>query len=115
MPNTPKWTVSVGAQYTLNMDGDYNLVFRGDYYWNDKAWGTIYNDGADRMNSWDVTNASVQLNAPDNLWYAKFWIQNVFDQDNITGMYVTDPSSALFTNVFVGDPRLYGLTLGAHF
>ena len=34
---------------------------------------------------------------------------------SVTGMYLTDPSSALFTNVFVGTPRTYGLTVGAHF
>jgi outer membrane receptor protein involved in Fe transport len=115
MPNTPKWTLSFGAQYTQPLDGDYNVVLRADYYWNDKAWGTIFNDGADRMKSWDVANASIQLNAPDNLWYAKFWVSNIFDRTSVTGMYVTDPASALFTNVFVGDPRLYGVTVGAHF
>jgi len=62
-----------------------------------------------------VTNAQIQLNAPQNLWYARFWVQNAFDADNITGMYLTDPSSALFTNVFVGTRRTYGITVGAHF
>lgn len=115
MPLTPKWTIGVGGQYTWHMDGDYNTVFRMDYYWKDKSYGRIFNDGADRLKSWDVVNASIQLNAPENAWYAKAWVQNLMDKDNVTGMYVTDPASALFTNLFVGDPRTYGLTVGAHF
>ena len=30
-------------------------------------------------------------------------------------MYLTDPSSGLFTNVFPIEPRLYGITLGYNF
>ncbi|HEY8950230.1 MAG TPA: TonB-dependent receptor [Rhizomicrobium sp.] len=115
MPNTPKWTLSLGVQYTFHLGGDYTLVPRFDYYWNDKAFGTIYNDPADRMKAYDVMNAQIQLNAPDNFWYARAWVQNIQNKTNVTGMYVTDPSSALFTNLFVGDPRTYGLTLGVHF
>lgn len=114
MPLSPKWTVSVGAQYTFDLAGGYNLVPRIDYYWKDKEWGRIFEDGADRIKSWDVANAQVQLNAPENQWYARLWVQNLFDKDNITGMYITDPSSALFTNAFVGTRRTYGITLGAH-
>ena len=115
MPNTPTFTLSLGVQYTFHLGGDYTIVPRFDYYWNGKSWGTIYNDPADRMKSYDVMNAQIQLNAPDNFWYARAWVQNIANKTNVTGMYVTDPSSALFTNLFVGDPRTYGLTLGVHF
>lgn len=114
MPSTPPWTVSVGVQYTFHFDGGYTLVPRIDYYWNDASWGTIFNDGADRLKGWDVANAQIQLNAPDNQWYARAWVQNLADKHNVTGMYVTDPSSGLFSNLFVGSPRTYGLTLGVH-
>ena len=91
MPNTPKWTVSLGVQYTFHLGGDYSLVPRFDYYWNDKAFGTIFNDGADRMKAYDVMNAQIQLNAPDDFWYARAWVQNLQNKTNVTGMYATDP------------------------
>ena len=115
MPLSPHWTLSLGAQYTFNLPGEYNLVPRVDFYWQSKEFGRVFNDGADLIDSWTVTNAQIQLNAPQNLWYARLWVQNAFDADNITGMYLTDPSSALFTNVFVGTRRTYGITVGAHF
>jgi len=39
-------------------------------------------------------------------------VQNLGDEDNQTGSYETDPSSGLFTNAFLVEPQLYGLTLG---
>ncbi|HEY1631639.1 MAG TPA: TonB-dependent receptor [Rhizomicrobium sp.] len=114
MPLTPPWTVSVGVQYTFDIGGGYTLIPRADYYWTDSQWARIFEDGADRIRSYDVANAQISLNAPDSSWYARAWVKNVFDKDNMTGEYLTDASSGLFTNAFVGEPRTYGLTLGVH-
>jgi outer membrane receptor protein involved in Fe transport len=114
MPSTPPWTVSFGVQYTFHLGDGFTLVPRFDYYWNDASFGTIFNDGADRVKSWDVMNAQIQFNADEGMYYARFWVQNIADSHNVTGMYVTDPSSGLFSNLFVGAPRTYGITVGAH-
>lgn len=115
MPTTPDWTISLGVQYTFAFESGYSLVPRVDFYWKDSMFGRIFNGPADRIASSENTNLQIQLNAPDDRWYARAWVQNVFDEDNVTGMYVTDASSGLFTNVFVNDPRLFGITLGARF
>ncbi len=115
MPNTPPWTVSFGAQYTFNMDGGYTLIPRADYYWTAAQWARIFEDGADRVRSYDVVNAQLMLNSPNNFWYARAWVKNIFDKDNMTGEYLTDASSGLFTNAFVGEPRTFGITVGTHF
>ena len=112
LQNTPDYTFAFGAQYTTPIN-DYTLSMRVDYYWQSDMWGRIFNAGAaDEIASWDVTNASMQLTAPENEWYAKLFVSNLFNNDNITGMYLTDHSSGLFTNVFLGDPRVFGITLG---
>ena len=115
LQNTPDVTLSIGAQYTQPLDNDYNLVGRVDFYWQSAMWGTIFNDPADKIRAWEVTNAQLTLNAPENRWYVQGFIKNVFDQNNITGMYLTSPTSGLFTNVFYGDPRTYGIAVGARF
>jgi outer membrane receptor protein involved in Fe transport len=114
MPNSPPWTVSVGAQYTFDMGDGYTLIPRADYYWTDSQWASIFEDGADRVRSYDVANAQIQLNSAGG-WYARAWVKNIFDKDNMTGEYLTDASSGLFTNAFVGEPRTFGITVGAHF
>jgi hypothetical protein len=74
----------------------------------------VWNDAnIDRIDSWDVMNASIQLNQADSGWYTKLFVTNVFDKRNPTGEYLTDPTSALFTNTFVEDPRVVGVSLGA--
>jgi iron complex outermembrane receptor protein len=62
-----------------------------------------------------VVNAQVELASASNSWFVRGYVYNAMDDDNITGMYVTDPSSGLFTNVFALDPRTYGLVLGFRF
>jgi outer membrane receptor protein involved in Fe transport len=43
------------------------------------------------------------------------WVQNLFDKDSITGLYVTDQSSGNYTNVFTLEPRRFGITAGVKF
>jgi iron complex outermembrane recepter protein len=114
MPNTPPLTFNIGAQYTINFGSGYTVVPRVDYYWKDRMFAGKFNAPTDLIQSWDELNAQIQLNAPDNKWYVRGFIRNVIDSQNITGSYVTDPSSGLFTNLFVEEPRTYGLTIGAH-
>jgi hypothetical protein len=73
----------------------------------------IWNDpNVDRINSWDVMNAQIQLNAQDSAWYAKLFATNIFDKRNPTGEYLSDAASGDFTNVFAEDPRVVGVSLG---
>jgi len=115
LQNTPKYTISVGAQYTMPIDSGYSLTARVDYYWQDKMWGRIFNDRSDAISSWDVTNALLTFNSPNKDWYVQGFIQNIFDNTNETGLYLTSSTSGLYTNAFYGDPRTYGFRIGAHF
>ena len=108
-------TVSLGAQYTWFLDGGMSLSARVDYYWQDSFFSTTFNRPQDKVDSWDIINAQVVLNGRDDKWYARAFVQNLTDDDNFTGTYQTDPSSGLFTNAFLIEPRLYGLTVGARF
>ena len=67
------------------------------------------------INGYTQVNAQLQLNGPDRKWFVKAFVQNVFDSQPVTGLYVTDQSSGLYTNVFTLDPRRYGLSIGANF
>ena len=114
LPQVPNAQVGVGAQWTAHLGGDYSLVPRVDYYWQSAMESRVWNDqNIDRINAWDTMNAQIQLNAPDNKWYARVFATNVFDKHNPTGQYLTDATSGLFTNVFAEDPRVVGVSLGA--
>ena len=116
LQNSPELSFSFGAQYTFPLASGYELSVRGDYYWQDDSWGRIFNrDPIDRIESWDIINAQVTLTPDDGSWYLRGFVQNLADDDNVTGLYVTDPSSGLFTNVFTLEPRRYGVAFGINF
>jgi iron complex outermembrane receptor protein len=107
--------VKVGAQYTFHLGSTMNLTARADYYWRDSFYARIFNRPIDKIDAWDVVNAQVELGSAWLSWFVRGYVYNLMDDDNITGMYVTDASSGLFTNVFALDPRTYGLVLGFRF
>jgi outer membrane receptor protein involved in Fe transport len=105
LQGTPEWSVKVGAQYTFHLGSSMNLTTRADYYWRDSFYARIFNRPIDKIDAWDVVNAQVELASSSNSWFLRGYVYNLLDDDNITGMYVTDASSGLFTNVFALDPR----------
>jgi outer membrane receptor protein involved in Fe transport len=115
LQNSPEWSVSLGAQYTFILPQDYRLSMRVDYYWQDEMYSRLFNKEIDRIESWDVWNAQANLWSPDDSWYVRAFVKNINDDDHIVGMYVTDPSSGLYTNVFTIEPRTYGLAVGYNF
>jgi outer membrane receptor protein involved in Fe transport len=110
--NAPEWTFSLGAQYTFYLNNGWSLSARADYYWQDAFYSTTFNRPQDRFDSWDIINLQATLSGKDDKWYARAFVQNLEDDDEVVGTYQTDPSSGLFTNLFLIEPRLYGLTLG---
>lgn len=110
--NAPEFTVSLGGEYTHYFDNGMSLTGRVDYYWQDEFYSTTFNRDQDLIDSWDIWNAQVTLNGRDDKWYARAFVQNIEDDDEITGTYQTDPSSGLFTNAFFVEPRIFGLTVG---
>jgi len=114
-PNTPPWTLSFGLQYTFNVGADYTLVPRADFFYQTDMWGRVFEDPADKIQGYEITNIQLQLNAPDNLWYVQGFMKNVFNTVGVTGEYLTSSSSGLFTNQFLQDPRTFGVRVGIHF
>jgi iron complex outermembrane recepter protein len=114
LAGSPEFSAKLGVQYTIGVGG-MELIPRLDYYWRDSFYARIFNRPIDKIESWDVLNAQLTLNSANDSWYVRGFVNNVMDDDNITGMYVTDASSGLFTNVFALDPRTYGLALGFRF
>jgi outer membrane receptor protein involved in Fe transport len=115
LPDTPEVNISFGAQYTFDLDGGYTLAPRADVYWKSQQYSEIFNTAEDRIPAWAEVNAAIQFNSPDNVWYAKAWLKNAFNSNNVTSSATGSDAQGLFTNLFVEEPRTYGITLGAHF
>jgi outer membrane receptor protein involved in Fe transport len=114
LPQAPQYKFSAGAQYTIAV-GDMSLIPRVDLAHTGESYGNIFNGQINRVPAYTVINAQVQFNGPDDKWYVRGFIQNLTDNNATTGLYVTDQSSGLFTNIFTLEPRRYGLAAGFRF
>jgi hypothetical protein len=89
------------------------MTARADGYWQAESFARIYNlKGFDDLESYSQYSLSVTFNNDDNGLYATIFGKNLADEDVITDKYLTDDSSGLFTNVFLLEPRTFGVTLG---
>jgi hypothetical protein len=91
------------------------LVPRFDLAYTGDSSGSIFGGRVNEITGYAQANAQIQLNGPDNRWFARAFVQNIFDSNSTTGLYVTDQSSGLFTNIFTLDPRRYGVAVGFKF
>jgi iron complex outermembrane recepter protein len=114
LPGAPDYKFSAGVQYVAPI-GDMALTPRADFIYTGKSFGNVFNGAVNAVPSFTQVNAQIQLDGQDKKWFARAWVQNIFDKDSITGLYVTDQSSGLYTNIFTLEPRRYGLTAGVKF
>ncbi|MDR3510772.1 MAG: TonB-dependent receptor, partial [Caulobacteraceae bacterium] len=115
LPNSPNWTISIGAQYVWELEDDWRATLRGDYYWQDQSYARIYNASNDLLKSWSNVNATLTFAKKDWGFTGQLWVKNAFNSQPITDTYVTDATSGLFTNTFTLDPRTFGITLTKDF
>ena len=113
MPGAPDMTLNLAAEYTFPAisNSNWDLTIRGDYYMQSESESRIWNTPRDGLESWSNVNLSILLNNPESGWGVEVFAKNLTDEEVITGTYLTDDSSGLFTNAFLTEPALYGVTV----
>lgn len=113
LPGTPDSTFNLGAEYTWEgvSGSNWDVRLRGDYYQQASAFSRVWNSPRDKLSSWDNINLSLQLANTDSGLTVELFGKNITDEEVITGAYLTDDSSGLFTNVFLNEPQTYGITI----
>jgi outer membrane receptor protein involved in Fe transport len=109
LPNAPEFTVSLGAQYTVEMDNGWAALGRVDLYHQTESFARIFNSAADKLEAWSNVNLTVSLANADNGWSVEAYVKNATDEEVITDTYLTDQSSGLFRNAFYTEPRTFGI------
>jgi iron complex outermembrane recepter protein len=115
LPQAPNYKFSAGVQYTAFFDNGMTLVPRVDLTYTGDSFGNIFNGRINKVPGYAQANAQIQLNGNSDRWYVRGFIQNILNNNAVTGLYVTDQSSGLFTNIFTLEPRRYGITAGFKF
>jgi outer membrane receptor protein involved in Fe transport len=110
LPNAPHITVSISPQYTFSF---YNsaLVLRADFYYQGQSWARVYEDPIDRLHGWGNVNLSVTWEKPETDLTVQLYVKNALNGDSITGTFINSQDTGLSTNVFIQDPRIFGLSI----
>lgn len=113
MPGAPETTINLGVEYTWlpGSFGDWGLTGRVDYYRQSDSFTRVYNTPRDKLSSWDNLNASLSFYNDTHGLRFEIFGKNIADETAITGAYLTDDSSGLFTNIFLTEPRTFGVSL----
>jgi outer membrane receptor protein involved in Fe transport len=115
LPNSPKATLSLGAQYTIDLPAGWGATIRGDYYHQSQSYSRIFNTYADKIAAWENVNATVQISNPEKGLQVEAYVKNLLDDAPLTDLYLTDDSSGLFRNGFLLEPRTYGFSIQKSF
>jgi outer membrane receptor protein involved in Fe transport len=110
VPNAPHFTATVTADYTLPLPSDWLMTLHTDLYYQSEAWTRIFNtEGYDKLKAYTNVNLAAIFTNEEAGWKVMAYIKNVFDKDNITGAFLNSDDTGHTTNVFLNEPRLFGL------
>lgn len=115
LPGAPNWQFNIGAQYEMPLGASHSATVRADYYRQGDFYARPFNTANDLIDGFGQLNAQITIAPNDGPWYVRGFVQNALDDQNITGAYLQDASSGLNTNVFLQEPRRYGIAVGATF
>jgi len=109
LPNAPPFTVSTSVDYSMPLTTDWAGTFHVDYYWQDYSWSRVFNDNPyDRLRGYTNVNLALILTS-QNGWQVMGYVKNIFNVTDITGTFLNSDDTGLTTNVFLTDPRLFGV------
>jgi len=111
LPNTPHFTTSLSADYTMPVSSDWVGTLHGDFYWHSDSFARVFNDRPyDELHGYTNINMALIFTNQDG-WQAMAYVKNLMDNTSITGAFLNSDDTALTTNVFTTDPRLFGLRI----
>jgi len=111
LPNAPHFTTSLSADYTMPISANWAASLHGDFYWQSQSWARIFNDNPyDKLRGYSNVNLALTLASAGGLQVMGY-VKNVFNVTAITGDFLNSDDSGLTTNVFLTDPRLFGVRI----
>ena len=111
LPNAPHFTTSFSAEYSMPVTSNWAATLHGDFYWQSSSWARVINsDPYDKLRGYKNVNLALILTS-QNGWQAVGYLKNVFNTTAITGTFLNSDDSGLTTNIFLTDPRLFGIRI----
>ena len=115
LPNAPRWTVNLGAQYTVDVTGDLSATLRGDYYRQGGSFAQIYNTDYDRLRGYDNVNMTLTFEHKVLNLDVQAFVRNLSNNNSIATTIQTNQLFGVFNQVFLVEPRSYGIRVTKRF
>ncbi|QTD57452.1 TonB-dependent receptor [Parasphingorhabdus cellanae] len=115
LPNAPKRTLKLAAEYTIEVGSDWTIRPRADFYSQTSFNSREFNTAADRVDGWEQFDLSLQLARQDRDLSITAFVKNVLNQDSITFFEVNSELVGSFRSAFLLDPRIFGVSLRVGF
>jgi len=110
LPNAPHWTGTILGDYTVPLANDWLMTFHTDVHWQSQSWWRVFNDSTyDKLHPYFTMNLAAIFINEEQGWNIMAYIKNVTDETAITGAFLNSDDTGLTTNVFLTEPRLFGL------
>jgi iron complex outermembrane receptor protein len=110
LPHSPKWTVSLIADYTWQTSGSWDWFVRGSYYYRDKTTADIDNDPNVTIDAYGLLDASFGID--NGNWRIYLWGKNLTDEFYVTRIFDT-PSGGTGYSQYLSpnSERRYGIAI----
>jgi len=110
LPNAPHFTATVMGDYTVPLGSEWLMTVHTDVHWQSQSWWRVFNDHVyDKLHPYFTMNLAAIFTNEEQGWNIMAYIKNVTDETAITGAFLNSDDTGLTTNVFLTEPRLYGL------
>jgi len=111
LPSAPHFTVSLSGDFTMPVSDDWAGTLHGDFYWQSDSFARVFNDRPyDEIHGYTNINMALIFTNQEG-WQAMVYVKNLRDTTAITGAFLNSDDTALATNIFVTDPRLFGIRI----
>jgi outer membrane receptor protein involved in Fe transport len=112
LPNVPEITIAVGVQYKFDLGSSWQLTPRIDYRHQGDIYTDLFNNEDNRVQSFDLGNATITLAQPDNKLSFQAYVKNITDEGAIIGASLG--GGAILGNprtITVANPRTFGVSV----
>jgi iron complex outermembrane receptor protein len=112
LPGLPKWSISAGGEYVVPLSAG-DLFVRADLSGKTNVFGDATDSAYTVIKGYTLVNASIGFRASKN-WEVAVFARNLFNKDYLQNVTVQAGNSGLIVGT-PSDPRMFGVTLRAHY
>ncbi|MFV1998479.1 MAG: TonB-dependent receptor, partial [Acidiferrobacterales bacterium] len=116
LPETPKWSLNVGAQYLVSLENLGNLTLRADYVYKSKIYHDATNSEVIAQDGFGLVNARLSFVTLDSRWeFAVFGTNLTDERYTLSGVDALGPTGLGFAEAQFGRPREWGASASFRF